>query len=62
MTSRPSFIVSARDIPERTHVYPQSTEQMGPNRRVGKAAGQLGPHDGLPDKMRSQGTARGGKR
>ena len=39
MTSRPSFIVSAHDVPERTHVYPQSTEQMGPSRRLGKLAG-----------------------
>jgi len=39
MTTRPSSIVSARDIPEVTHVYPQSTEPMGPNRRLGKAAG-----------------------
>jgi len=40
MTSRrPSFIVSAHELPERAHVYPQSTEQMGPVRRLGKAAG-----------------------
>jgi len=39
MTSRPSFIVSAQDVPERVHVYPQSTEQMGPDRRVGRVAG-----------------------
>ena len=39
MTTRPSFIVSALDLPEGTHVYPQSTEPMGPLRRVGKAAG-----------------------
>ena len=39
MTTRPSFIVSARDLPESTHVYPQSSEPMGPIRRVGKRAG-----------------------
>lgn len=39
MTSRPSCIVSAQNVPERAHVYPQSTEQMGPDRRIGKAAG-----------------------
>ena len=39
MTSRPSYIVSTRDLPEGTHVYPQSTEQMGPVRRLGKTAG-----------------------
>lgn len=41
MTSRPSFIVSSADVPERAHVYPQSEERMGPVRRVGKAAGLL---------------------
>jgi uncharacterized cupin superfamily protein len=39
MTSRPSFIVSARDVPQTTHVYPQSQEPMGPRRRLGSAAG-----------------------
>jgi len=39
MTTRPSCIVSARDLPESTHVYPQSTERMGPVRRLGKTAG-----------------------
>jgi uncharacterized cupin superfamily protein len=39
MVTRPSFIVSARDVPERTHVYPQSDESMGPTRRIGHAAG-----------------------
>jgi uncharacterized cupin superfamily protein len=39
MTSRPSFIVSAHEVPERTHVYPQSTEKMGPVRLLGKVAG-----------------------
>lgn len=39
MSSRPSFIVSAGDVPEHGHVYPQSDEPMGPVRRVGSAAG-----------------------
>ena len=39
MSARPSFIVSTRDVPERSHVYPQSAEPMGPIRRVGKIAG-----------------------
>ena len=38
-SKRPQFIVSARDVPESTHVYPQSTEPMGPVRRIGRAAG-----------------------
>src|SRR5262245_60315515 len=39
MSKRPSFIVSAHDVPERTHVYPQSSEPMGPTRHLGRAAG-----------------------
>jgi uncharacterized cupin superfamily protein len=39
MSSRPPFIVSIRDVPERSHVYPNSDEKMGPVRRVGHAAG-----------------------
>ena len=39
MTTRPPFIVSAADLPERRHVYPQSDEPMGPTRRLGAAAG-----------------------
>jgi uncharacterized cupin superfamily protein len=39
MIARPSFIVSASEVPEKTHVYPQSTERLGPTRRIGKAAG-----------------------
>ncbi len=39
MSTRPSFIVSAGDIPEHTHVYPQSAEPLGPVRRVSRAAG-----------------------
>ncbi len=39
MSNRPSCIRSTTEVPEHTHVYPQSTEQMGPVRRVGKEAG-----------------------
>ena len=39
MTTRPPFIASAHELPESTHVYPQSTEPMGPIRRLGKVAG-----------------------
>jgi uncharacterized cupin superfamily protein len=39
MSTRPTFIVSSRDVPETTFSYPNSEEQMGPTRRVGKAAG-----------------------
>ena len=39
MTPRPPLIVSAHELPESTHVYPQSTEQMGPVCRLGKVAG-----------------------
>lgn len=41
MSTRPACIVSTGDLPERTHVYPQSTERMGPMRSAGKAAGLL---------------------
>lgn len=39
MIPRPPYIVSAHELPESAHVYPQSTERMGPVRRLGKAAG-----------------------
>ena len=39
MSTRPTLIRSTRDVPEQTHVYPQSTEPMGPVRRLGKEAG-----------------------
>jgi uncharacterized cupin superfamily protein len=39
MTARPSFIKSVADIAENAHAYPNSTERMGPVRRVGKEAG-----------------------
>jgi len=41
MAKRPPFILSVSEVPEYAHVYPQSTEQMGPMRSVGKAAGLL---------------------
>lgn len=39
MSERPPFIRSTSDVAEYTHVYPQSTEPMGPVRRLGKEAG-----------------------
>jgi uncharacterized cupin superfamily protein len=39
MSSRPPFIVSTGELPERSHVYPQSDEEMGPVRSAGSAAG-----------------------
>ena len=39
MTKRPAFIVAAGGIPEETHVYPNSVEQMGPVRCIGREAG-----------------------
>lgn len=39
MIQRPSFIVSAGDLPERTPVYPQSIEPLGPVRSLGRLAG-----------------------
>ena len=39
MTMRPAFIVAAGGLPEDTHVYPKSEEQMGPLRCIGKVAG-----------------------
>jgi uncharacterized cupin superfamily protein len=41
MSSRPPFIVSACDVSERAHIYPNSEERMGPVRSVGRAAGLL---------------------
>lgn len=37
--TRPPCIRATASVPEHTHVYPQSTEPMGPVRRLGKAAG-----------------------
>ena len=39
MSSRPPFIVSTGELPECSHVYPQSDEEMGPVRSAGSAAG-----------------------
>jgi uncharacterized cupin superfamily protein len=39
MNTRPPFIVSASELPERRHVYPQSEEEMGPVRKLGRTAG-----------------------
>lgn len=39
MSTRPPFIVSTGDLPEETHIYPQSEERMGPLRSAGKVAG-----------------------
>ena len=39
MPVRPPFIQSASDVAEYTHVYPQSSEPMGPMRSLGKEAG-----------------------
>lgn len=39
MSTRPPFIRSSGEVPEHAHVYPQSSERMGPIRRLGKEAG-----------------------
>lgn len=39
MSERPSFIRSTGEVSEHAHVYPQSSERMGPVRRLGKEAG-----------------------
>lgn len=39
MAARPPFIVAANAVSEHVHVYPQSTEPMGPVRPLGRAAG-----------------------
>jgi uncharacterized cupin superfamily protein len=39
MQERPAFIRSLSEASERTHVYPQSSEKMGPMRCLGKEAG-----------------------
>ncbi len=39
MPMRPPFIRSTAEVAETIHVYPQSTEPLGPLRRLGKAAG-----------------------
>jgi uncharacterized cupin superfamily protein len=46
MPQRPPFIISAADVPETRHRYPNSEEQMAPKRAIGAAAGlqQIGIH------------------
>lgn len=39
MPARPTFIVSSSDVAEYAHVYPHSTEPMGPVRAIGRVAG-----------------------
>ena len=39
MSARPPFIVSTNELPEHSHVYPQSDEPMGPVRSPGAVAG-----------------------
>lgn len=39
MPVRPPFIRSTGEVTEASHVYPHSTEPMGPVRRLGKEAG-----------------------
>jgi uncharacterized cupin superfamily protein len=39
MPMRPPFICSTAQVAEYTHVYPQSSEALGPVRRLGKQAG-----------------------
>ena len=39
MPTRPSFLVSAVDVPETRHRYPNSEEQMAPSRAIGRTAG-----------------------
>ncbi|MFT3841555.1 MAG: cupin domain-containing protein [Myxococcaceae bacterium] len=40
-SNRPPFIVSAKDVPETVHRYPNSDEGMGPSRAIARAAGML---------------------
>jgi uncharacterized cupin superfamily protein len=44
--TKPSFIVSAADVPETEHSYPGSDELMSPGRPIGRAAGleRIGIH------------------
>lgn len=39
--SRPPFIISSSDVPETTHRYPNSDEDLAPGRAIGRAAGLL---------------------
>ena len=44
--SRPPFLVATADVPERSHVYPDSDEPRAPARPIGRAAGlrRIGLH------------------
>ena len=39
MPTRPPFLVSAADVPETRHRYPNSEEAMAPSRAIGRTAG-----------------------
>jgi uncharacterized cupin superfamily protein len=39
MTTRPPFIISSADVPEKRHRYPNRDEEMAPARHLGRAAG-----------------------
>jgi uncharacterized cupin superfamily protein len=41
MAPRPPCIVSAADVSEKSHRYPDSEEEMAPARAIGRAAGLL---------------------
>jgi uncharacterized cupin superfamily protein len=41
MSDRPPFIISAADVPEQQHRYPDSDEPLSYGRPIGKAAGLL---------------------
>ena len=46
MPTRPPFIVSSADVPEKRHRYPRIDEDMSPSRAIGRAAGlmRIGVH------------------
>ena len=46
MPTRPPFLVSATDVPETRHRYPNSDELMAPSRAIGRVAGlrRIGIH------------------
>jgi uncharacterized cupin superfamily protein len=46
MPKRPPFIVAAADVPETSHRYPGSDEEMAPSRAIGRHAGlqRIGLH------------------
>jgi len=41
MATRPPFVISSADVPEKRHRYPDSDEEMAPARHIGRAAGLL---------------------